>query len=1383
MRSFLEKVIFLLIGFCIFSFAAFAQTAPTLGTVYEFSALASQKVVNEGATVVSASVGTSDGPIVGFPPGEIRRERHEQDAYAKLAITEAIVTQTLLTTLVPTVVLTDGNLGGKTLTPGVYRFDGNAEIDGKLTFNGQGQENPVFIIQVSGRFRVRKAEYEMLNGAGSINIFWVVGDEVIVSRGTSAIGNIFSGSNITLNDGAQLQGRLISPQGEIRLTNNVLSFPADLGISLSKTPGTKGVNTYDFGEIITYTIRIRNNGPVNENGVTVSGIQFTGELLSYTSSRTNATFNNGVWTVGILNYKEEATLTITARLNVAGSGYLRADVSGYGIDEIRSNNNANLSFCVLLSETGEVTGPSEVCANESYIYSIAMVEGATRYNWSVPLGWSYTLLSPTSIRVKAGSSTGFIKVTASNTCGEGPARSFEITPLSGSPSKPGPISGPANLCRNGETLTYSVAPTANATDYNWTVPAGWTILTGQGTATITATATGNGGQVRVQPSNPCGAGEAQTLDVLVYSTAPPAPASIRGTVQGCVGKTATFEVAAVAGAGPDGYRWTVPAGWAILTGQGTNSINVQVGSSAGNVSIQVENACGTSPAVTLPVAPVTAVPAALGAVSGTLHTCALEKGLIYSVEPVANSLNYDWQLPAGWVITAGQGTHQITVNPGSNGGEVSVIAMNDCGSSARSTITVQSTQAAPSTPSPITGEQYSCVNNANGTYSIAAVNGATSYVWTVPSGWSIISGQGTTSIQVKVGTGSGSIRVKAVSACGTSSERSLTVTPVTTAPANLQLSEGSNSICVGATVTYQVLNPTGIGTFVWAVPTGWTIVSGQGTAQVAVKAGNTGGVISLTAGNGCGEYKLEKNVTVATLPPAVPGVISGILAPCGNSTQTYSIAAVSGAASYTWSVPAGWAILSGQGSTALEVKAGTTAGKVTVTAVNGCGDSNQSAILAVAPVTSVPAAIAAINAPQTSFCQGATNLTYSITALPNAASYTWEVPAGWTIVSGQGTISIIVTAGTKAGQIKVTAANACGTGSTKSIAVAPQTTPPTPQLTAGPQNPCVGIPTTYSVGTTAGADSFVWEVPAGWTILSGQGTASIEVQATIATGKVKVTAINSCGNSSTAEMNVIPAAGAPAAPGAVEGPKTACIGRSVIYKVASVSNAATYVWTVPAGWEITAGQGTGEITVTAGNSAGTVEVAATSGCSNSQTASLQVSAIAVATPKSIKDRSTACDGLVYEVETEAVAGAITYTWEVPAGWTIVSGQGTPKITVTPGESTGSISVSANNGSCSSEPISIIPEKSLAKPDISFPNVFSPNNDGNNDLWVIQNLQNYSQHELIILNRWGNEVYKSKSYKNNWDGDNLSEGTYFYVVRLKMCNGSDKTFKGFVTIVR
>jgi gliding motility-associated-like protein len=79
--------------------------------------------------------------------------------------------------------------------------------------------------------------------------------------------------------------------------------------------------------------------------------------------------------------------------------------------------------------------------------------------------------------------------------------------------------------------------------------------------------------------------------------------------------------------------------------------------------------------------------------------------------------------------------------------------------------------------------------------------------------------------------------------------------------------------------------------------------------------------------------------------------------------------------------------------------------------------------------------------------------------------------------------------------------------------------------------------------------------------------------------------------------------------------------------------------------------------------------------------------------------------------------------------------------------------------------------------LTIPNVFTPNNDGVNDVFKIENLVPNSS--LTIYNRWGSAVYKSTNYQNNWDGDNCSDGVYYYI--LNTANG--KQYKGTVTILR
>ncbi len=84
-------------------------------------------------------------------------------------------------------------------------------------------------------------------------------------------------------------------------------------------------------------------------------------------------------------------------------------------------------------------------------------------------------------------------------------------------------------------------------------------------------------------------------------------------------------------------------------------------------------------------------------------------------------------------------------------------------------------------------------------------------------------------------------------------------------------------------------------------------------------------------------------------------------------------------------------------------------------------------------------------------------------------------------------------------------------------------------------------------------------------------------------------------------------------------------------------------------------------------------------------------------------------------------------------------------------------------------------------DIIIPNVFTPNKDGTNDLFVIDGIELLDNCQLKIYNRWGRVVYKSDNYKNDWDGKDSAEGTYYYVFTTPI--ESLKPFHGTVTLLR
>ncbi len=83
------------------------------------------------------------------------------------------------------------------------------------------------------------------------------------------------------------------------------------------------------------------------------------------------------------------------------------------------------------------------------------------------------------------------------------------------------------------------------------------------------------------------------------------------------------------------------------------------------------------------------------------------------------------------------------------------------------------------------------------------------------------------------------------------------------------------------------------------------------------------------------------------------------------------------------------------------------------------------------------------------------------------------------------------------------------------------------------------------------------------------------------------------------------------------------------------------------------------------------------------------------------------------------------------------------------------------------------------------NGISPNGDGKNDTWLIEGLQNYPNHTVCVMNRWGNQVLKTTDYQNNWDGKwdgkDLPDGTYYYWIRND--DNSEILKTGYLQIMR
>jgi len=191
-------------------------------------------------------------------------------------------------------------------------------------------------------------------------------------------------------------------------------------------------------------------------------------------------------------------------------------------------------------------------------------------------------------------------------------------------------------------------------------------------------------------------------------------------------------------------------------------------------------------------------------------------------------------------------------------------------------------------------------------------------------------------------------------------------------------------------------------------------------------------------------------VTVNPLPnPA--GTITGTSTVCAGATSVaYSVAAITNAIAYVWTLPVGATIASGNGTNSITVNFASNAdsGSITVNGNNLCGNGNPSPPFNVA-VNPVPGAAGAITG-DASVCIGASGVVYSVVPIANATGYFWTVPAGASITSGSNTSSITVSFAPTAvsGNITVYGTNSCGNGIVSpNFAVIVSPVPPAPIIT------------------------------------------------------------------------------------------------------------------------------------------------------------------------------------------------------------------------------------------------------------------------------------------------------------------------------------------------
>jgi len=420
----------------------------------------------------------------------------------------------------------------------------------------------------------------------------------------------------------------------------------------------------------------------------------------------------------------------------------------------------------------------------------------------------------------------------------------------------------------------------------------------------------------------------------------------------------------------------------------------------------------------------------------------------------------------------------------------------------------------PSTPNNISGPVSVCIGSTNISYNIPSIPNATGYVWTVPSGFVIVSGQNTNNLIVNIGptASSGNITVAGTNSCGNGPTKSLAVT---VSPALVVSAGTTQTITSGSTATLHGSANGGSGnySYSWQPSNLLQNPNIQNPTTIPLTSSQTFTLIATDNTTGCqGTATVQIIVSGGSLSvnaSANPSIV------CQGTSVSLQATPSGGTGSYTYS----WASnpSSSIPSTQNPTVTPSTNTTYTVTVTSGSSTASASCSVTVNPLPGNPGPITGSQ----TVCQGQTDVYYGISPVANATSYSWLLPTGAVISSGTNTNSILVNFSQSAtsGNISVVASNSCGNSqSSSNFYVTVNPLPAAASNISGPSTVTLGqTNVTYLVQPIAYATGYVWSIPQGFNLVSGLNTNTIvvNISPSATNGVITVYGTNNCGNGAT----------------------------------------------------------------------------------------------------------------------------------------------------------------------------------------------------------------------------------------------------------------------------
>ncbi|MFZ4401002.1 MAG: T9SS type A sorting domain-containing protein [Bacteroidales bacterium] len=460
----------------------------------------------------------------------------------------------------------------------------------------------------------------------------------------------------------------------------------------------------------------------------------------------------------------------------------------------------------------------------------------------------------------------------------------------------------------------------------------------------------------------------------------------------------------------------------------------------------------------------------------------------------------------------------------------------------------------------------------------------------------------------------------------------------------------------------------------------FTLLSGSPTIQFN-NTSNEGGDCEFANGFGVAyNDSLYVNSTITNLGAGTPGSISGSTNVCrGQNNVNYTLAVMPNATSYVWTLPTGASGTSSTNSINVNYGASAVSGNIIVKGINAACSNGTPSTLPIT-VSLIPVAAGTITGSAT-VCQGQNNVTYTVPSITNATSYVWTLPTGATGTSSTNSITVNYGSSAVSGNITVKGSSLCGDGSISSKSITVNPLPVAAGTITGSAIVCKGQNNvTYNVPTITNATSYVWTLPTGVTGTSSSNSITVNIGASAASGNITVKGNNSCGDGTFSSLSVT-INSIPVAAGTITGSATVCQGQNnVSYTVPTITNATSYVWTLPTG--ATGTSSTNSISVNYGSSAvsGNITVKGTNLCGDGSISSKSITVNPLPlSAGTITGSVTVCQGqnnVTYNVP--AITNATSYVWTLPTGATGTSSSNSISVNFGTSAVSGNITVKGNN---------------------------------------------------------------------------------------------------------